>query len=503
MLLSKYVFIFKNRTSVSLLKSNSNKVVSCRCNSCGKKYLQRFSRDKEVCSTCRKSENLKNNSLGHKNRKNDIPLKHELLSFSGGKKSIADYYSVSISVVNGWLKHHSIELEKYKGVKKTIPDDFENVFKRLKDIENLKKHYGVSRTVISKWLKEVGIDYKGITAKKPDIDPELLEDLNKNKRMSSSQISNLLNVSPTFIVKQFSKNGLYIKQYNRYSKSENEVIDYVNSLGCNFKKDKKILNGLELDGYDSRIKVAIEYNGLYWHSSDRISDSKYHQKKYMLCKENNIKLYTIFENEWINKKPLVSSMLAARVGVFDYKIGARNTNISEVSISEVKKFMNDNHISGFLSYNKAYGLLYEGELISVMTFNIPRFNKHYEWEIGRFASKSGFHVNGAASKLFSIFKKECNPTSVISYADLRYGNGNVYEQLGFSFKGISKPNYFYFKNRSLVLESRVKYQKHKLNKLLITFDPNKTEMENMKENGYSSIFDCGNAKWVWSKTPHP
>ena len=70
----------------------------------------------------------------------------------------------------------------------------------------------------------------------------------------------------------------------------------------------------------------------------------------------------------------------------------------------------------------------------------------------------------------------------------------MYSKLGFTFSHFSEPNYFYFKN-NLTLESRQKYQKHKLPKLLENFDPSLTEVENMKNNGYNRIFDCGNSVW--------
>jgi len=44
-----------------------------------------------------------------------------------------------------------------------------------------------------------------------------------------------------------------------------------------------------------------------------------------------------------------------------------------------------------------------------------------------------------------------------------------------------------------------KFQKHKLEKMLDTFNPNLTEFENMKMNGYDRIWDCGNVKFVWNK----
>ena len=40
--------------------------------------------------------------------------------------------------------------------------------------------------------------------------------------------------------------------------------------------------------------------------------------------------------------------------------------------------------------------------------------------------------------------------------------------------------------------SRIQFQKHKLKDKLETFDPNITEWENMKANGYDRIWDCGN-----------
>jgi hypothetical protein len=127
-----------------------------------------------------------------------------------------------------------------------------------------------------------------------------------------------------------------------------------------------------------------------------------------------------------------------------------------------------------------------------MTFGKCRFDKKHEWELLRFCNKLGYHVPGSASKLLKYFEKTYKPTSLVSYADRRWSIGNVYEKLGFKFSHNSLPNYWYFKNNSLLLESRVKYQKHKLKNLLENFDENKTEVENMKANGYNRIFDCGN-----------
>ena len=131
-----------------------------------------------------------------------------------------------------------------------------------------------------------------------------------------------------------------------------------------------------------------------------------------------------------------------------------------------------------------------------MTFSKPRFDKRHEWELVRFCSKIGWHIPGAAGKLLKAFERAYAPKSLVSYADRRWSTGNLYKALGFRFVRNSLPNYWYFKNPSLRLESRIKYQKHRLKGLLPKFDENKTEVENMKANGYSRIFDCGNMVFV-------
>ena len=97
---------------------------------------------------------------------------------------------------------------------------------------------------------------------------------------------------------------------------------------------------------------------------------------------------------------------------------------------------------------------------------------------------------GGASKLLACFRKE-NAGSIISYADRRYSNGNLYEQLGFELKGISQPNYWYVKGFEKL--SRYQCQKHKLKSILGNdFDENMSESDNMMKNGWNRVYDCGN-----------
>lgn len=124
-----------------------------------------------------------------------------------------------------------------------------------------------------------------------------------------------------------------------------------------------------------------------------------------------------------------------------------------------------------------------------MTFGKSRFNKNYDWELLRYCTIPNFNIIGGASKLLNHFRNH-HSGSIISYADKRWSDGNLYRKLGFIELKDSQPNYFYVKD--IRRFSRNQFQKHKLKDILKKFDPLMTEKENMLANGYSIIWDCGN-----------
>ena len=156
-----------------------------------------------------------------------------------------------------------------------------------------------------------------------------------------------------------------------------------------------------------------------------------------------------------------------------------------------------NHLQGNVYGVVNLGLFYEDELVQLISIGKSRYNKNYEYEILRFCTKLNTTVLGGFSKLYKHFVELYNPTSVITYADARFGSGKVYLNSNFEYKHLSQPNFFYLFNGKR--ESRIKYQKYKLSELLETFDPNLTGWENMKLNGFDKIWDCGNYRFEWNK----
>ena len=262
------------------------------------------------------------------------------------------------------------------------------------------------------------------------------------------------------------------------------------------RKNKSIINPYEIDLLVENKQIAFECNGLYFHSELNGKTSTYHLNKTNKCKEKGIQLYHIFEDEWHNKSYIVKSFIKNKLGVIanSNKIYARKCIIKEVSVEEKNIFLDANHIQGTANSNIRLGLYYENELVSIMTF---LKDKNYEWELNRFCSKVDYIVPGSASKLFKYFIEKYNPNSIVSRADIRFSNGNVYNTLNFKHINNSAPSYYYtdYKNKW----HKRGFQHRQLQKKLDFYNEELSEWENMRNNGYDRIWDCGTMKFLWSK----
>jgi hypothetical protein len=277
------------------------------------------------------------------------------------------------------------------------------------------------------------------------------------------------------------------------SKPHQELIDFVRPLVDDILiNDRSRIYPLEIDVLSGNI--GIEMHGLYYHSYDAPesrTQKERHHHKWKVANESGIMLLQIFEDEWIYKRRIVESMIRTRLGL-SATIGARNCRVVDIDHKTYRSFCESHHVYGCKNAKYRYGLIYDNNLMSIMSFN--RKGNHYEME--RLCSKLDTVVVGGASKLYKHFISEVRPTKVVSYCDLRYGTGAVYENLGMVMTRITRPNYFYINGH--VRQSRIKFQKHKLAKILSGFDDSKTESENMFEHGYRRIWDAGHMKFEWT-----
>jgi len=285
---------------------------------------------------------------------------------------------------------------------------------------------------------------------------------------------------------------------------ENKLFYFISSLGVTIDRNRRNLKGKELDVYIPEKKIAIEYDGIYWHG-ETVSgkDSTYHLNKTIECEKKGIKLIHIFEDEWLNKKEIVKSRLKHILNKIKYSIGARQCTINIISIDLKNKFLNKYHLQGEDKSAIHLGAFYKNRLVAVMTFSklrkaLGQNDIKNSWELSRFATIKNFTITGIANKILSHFEKTYKPTYIISYADRRWSKGNLYYKLGFKMDHISNPSYWYLKAGIIKRIHRFNFRKNVLKDKLDVFDPTKTEWENMQNNKYDRIWDCGN--YVFIKT---
>jgi hypothetical protein len=106
-----------------------------------------------------------------------------------------------------------------------------------------------------------------------------------------------------------------IKQYCSIvhtSNYENELVQIIND---NFSDNvlthsRSIIKPLELDIYIPKLKLAIEFNGIYWHSIEASNTKEYHLMKSLLCRDKGIRLIHIYEFEdFEQQKQLLKNLI--------------------------------------------------------------------------------------------------------------------------------------------------------------------------------------------------
>jgi hypothetical protein len=300
-----------------------------------------------------------------------------------------------------------------------------------------------------------------------------------------------------------------LKCYPPLYKSQFELYEYIQSLlkqNIVEKNIKNIIYPLELDIYIPSKQLAIEFNGLHWHTE--IGGKKYknyHLNKTIKCKEKGIRLIHIFEDEWTDKKNIIKNKLKHILGCDTEKIYARKCIIKEIDSNISDNFLEEYHIQGKDNSSIKLGAYYNDELVAVMTFGCLRLAlgnkpKNNEYEMYRFCVGNK-NVVGIGGKFFSYFIKTYKPEKIISYADKRWSDNNsFYNKIGMKLISESSPNYWYIYKNNLNRIHRFNFRKNNLSTKLEKFDPNLTEWENMQLNEYDRIWDCGNIKYEWLKS---
>lgn len=285
---------------------------------------------------------------------------------------------------------------------------------------------------------------------------------------------------------------------NLASRAEQEVADYVISLIGEdnvLTSNRSVLGHKELDIYIPDKNIAIEFNGLYWHSEAHGKDRHYHYDKWKMCKDNGVQLITIWEDEWRDKKEIVKSMLAHKLGVSqEERVFARQTHVVVIDDKAMaKEFLDEHHIqgSGFATY--LLGLVdAQGELVAVSAWKKSGSVLYLE----RYATSCS--VIGGMGKLLKAGKhlaRNQGVDTIVTFSDHQVSDGDLYATLGFTLDKELKPDYKYLVDCDR--KHKFNYRKDRFQKdPELDYVDGLTERELAELNGLERIWDCGKTRWV-------
>ena len=216
---------------------------------------------------------------------------------------------------------------------------------------------------------------------------------------------------------------------------------------------------------------------------------EYHRDKTQYAIDNGYKCIHIFDWDNISK---ISYLLQDKQTLY-----ARKLNIRSVSLDICNEFINKYHLQNSCKGQEVrLGLYLNNELVEIMTFGKPRYNKNYEWELLRLCTKPEYKIVGGAEKLFKHFISKYNPSSIISYCDFSKFSGEVYTRLGFKQKGSITPSKHWSKGNKHITDNLLRQRGY--DQLFnANYGKGTSNEELMIENGWLPIYDCGQITFVW------
>ena len=283
------------------------------------------------------------------------------------------------------------------------------------------------------------------------------------------------------------------------SRQEKELVEFVYSVLPNatvLTNNRSLISPYELDVYIPEKKVAVEYNGLFWHSEVAGKDKNYHREKYMACRAEGVQLFTIWEDEWEDKRPIVEAMLKNKLGVQDEAtVFARKCVVTRITSQQSRDFLNAYHIQGGCNGSAHLGLEYGGRLVAVMVIKKACGNTAY---LERYATSC--HVVGGMGKLLKPALAWCRGHGVarlVTFSDNQVSDGHSYAALGFTLDKELPPDYKY-------LYGDVRQHKFGFRLKRFRDDPELEWREGLTEkqlaelNHIPRVWDAGKKRWIFN-----
>jgi hypothetical protein len=272
-----------------------------------------------------------------------------------------------------------------------------------------------------------------------------------------------------------------------------ELYDFVRSLAPDaVLSDRGSLpNNLEVDVLVPSHKLAIEYDGLWWHGAERQDDFHRSQRKMQACTDAGLRFMVVYEDEWRDKRSLVQDMIRHRLRMHLQTLDARKLKVVQVNSKHARAFLDANHLDGHTPAHVTCGLVdVNGALVAVASLRRPFHRSHGNvFELARACTLVGTTIRGWLGKLTHALcdhARKAGKDALITYVDNRVGTGSGYLASGWELvKANTGPRFWWTDYVSRI--DRFAYRADKGRGM--------SQQEVADEAGVVQIFGCSNSLW--------
>lgn len=487
-------------------EAKSNKAAICKdihwgtCSVCGKQYVRKPPYTTETCSL--KCGQVNGNLARAKTMLDKYGVTNPMQMDAVKEKARATCIS----------KYGVDNPSRCDAIKHKIASTFQNQLGvdnpmkcpeiQRRQSDSVRQHYGVSSPLQSKIVMDklkrtnlIRYGYENVLAV-PEIQNRIQDDREHRTgyRYVSSDPQVISKISKTCQAKY----GVAFNCMRPECRSSYRTISKINQQFSERLNQSNIDHTLEFSlgrySFDFKIgDVLVEIDPSITHNTylSIFPDTKptvfdYHLKKTQIAAENGYRCIHVFD--WDNWDRVID-LVRLR-----YTIGARECEVVKLDTKTAELFTSRYHLAGSCRGQTAcYGLVNDSQLLEVMTFGTPRYNKKYDWEILRLCSLQGLTVIGGASKLFNAFVTEHRSDksqSIISYCDKSKFTGSVYQQLGMKKLSDTAPNQIWSKDNKKITQNLL--NQRGFDQLFGTsFGKGTSNEALMLQHGWLPVYDCG------------
>ena len=384
------------------------------------------------------------------------------------REDTAKHFGVTDGAIKAALRKYGIKKSKSNSLKsryeiKVTKDEvYKYYIEENHTREECLRHFNTSLATFKRWLSVFHIKKEKLKLKPTPIKKEKVKKIKTKKPVKHKDIKLETMVKEQSDLKTRFTNLLVSGRINY-------IINY--SLGS-FQYDFKVDN------------ILIEINPYSTHSS---IEKDYHLRKSNVAKENGYHCIHIWD--WDNIDAIINLLKRK-----EESIGARKCIVKEVSVKEARSFLNKYHIQGYAKDDIRLGLYHGSELVSIMTFGKPRYNKNFEYELVRYCSS--INVTGGSSRLFKHFLNKYKPKSICSYCDLSKFKGETYSLLGFKLRSISSPAVHWYNGHRHITDNLLRQWGFD-NLFNTSYGKGTSNRDLMLSHGFVEIYDCGQATYEY------